>query len=106
VTVSEYGVEVSEYGVDGPRGGRRDGRGAMLDSDRAPDRRRAAARLRQARCRARRRRGETAYQVAVPDAVVEALLVTGRLTDGESLRRPLVEAALAGVLAEWANRWL
>jgi hypothetical protein len=38
------------------------------------------------------------------DQVVEALLRSGRLTEAAAL--PLVERALAAMVAEWAGRWL
>jgi hypothetical protein len=65
-----------------------------------------AATLRKRAERARRKAGEVAYRVTLPEyAVVNALLVSGRLSEAEALRRALVERELAAVLAEWAARW-
>jgi hypothetical protein len=69
-------------------------------------RHREAARLRQRRCRARQRAGVVPYVVEVPQAtVVEALIASGRLSEGEALHRVSVEHALAAVLIDWAARW-
>jgi len=40
------------------------------------------------------------------DQVVEALLRSGRLTETAALRLPLVERALAAMVAEWSARWI
>jgi hypothetical protein len=37
--------------------------------------------------------------------IVEALIASSRLTEGEALDRRRVEAALAEVLVEWAGKW-
>jgi hypothetical protein len=64
------------------------------------------AAARQARSRARRKRGETVYRVIVCEhAVAEALIESGRLSPDEALRRDLVERALGSVLGDWATRW-
>lgn len=64
------------------------------------------ATLRKRAERARRKAGEVAYRVTVPEyAVLNALLASGRLSECEALRRRSVERELAAVLAEWAARW-
>jgi hypothetical protein len=64
------------------------------------------ATLRKRAERARRKAGEAAYRIIVPEYdVVAALLASGRLTEAEALRRALVERELAAVLTEWAARW-
>jgi hypothetical protein len=69
--------------------------------------RRSLNAARQQRYRIRRRRGETALKVAVPgNAVIEALILSGRLTETEALSRGLVEQKLATVVTDWAARWL
>jgi hypothetical protein len=67
---------------------------------------RASARDRKRIERARREAGEDPYRLSLrtPD-VIEALLASGVLSEGEALRRQCVEAALAAVLHEWAGRW-
>jgi hypothetical protein len=61
---------------------------------------------RQRQCRARRRKGEVLYRLALPhDAMVKALIANERLTEGEALRRRLVEQALTTVLVDWSRRW-
>ena len=62
---------------------------------------------RQRRRRARQKRGLVCVRLEIEhDEVVEALIRSGRLTEDAALRLPLVERALAAVLAEWARRWL
>jgi hypothetical protein len=62
---------------------------------------------RQRRYRQRQQRGSVVYRLDVDrDVVLGGLLESGRLTEGEALRRQLVERALAEVLEEWAARWL
>lgn len=66
----------------------------------------SSARERKRLERARRRAGEDAYRLALRTSdVVEALLASGVLSEGEALRRQSVEAALAEVLHQWAGRW-
>jgi hypothetical protein len=38
--------------------------------------------------------------------MVEALIVSGRLSEDAALRRDQVERELANVLSEWGDRWL
>jgi len=77
----------------------------MLDRP-PPGRSSTPGAVRQRRARAHRRAGEVPYRLWLPQwDIVEALLRSGRLTEAEALRRPLVEQALASVLAEWAARW-
>jgi hypothetical protein len=37
--------------------------------------------------------------------VLEALLQSGRLTEDQALRGPLVEQALSRLIADWSRRW-
>jgi hypothetical protein len=59
------------------------------------------------RQRARERRGEAVLRVTVQEhELVEALIVSGRLTEGAALDRHEVEEAVGKVLQVWAKRWL
>ena len=61
---------------------------------------------RQRRRRARQRHGLVCVRLELEhDAVVEALLRSGRLSE-EAAHDAVVERAMAGVLDEWAKRWL
>jgi hypothetical protein len=40
------------------------------------------------------------------DRLAEALLLAGRLSEAEALRRSLVERELGRLLDDWARRWL
>jgi hypothetical protein len=68
----------------------------------------AAARRaeRQKDYRRRKRDGQTVFRVCVADQVIEALLVSGRLSDDASRDRERVQIELAGVIEQWAARWL
>jgi hypothetical protein len=67
----------------------------------------AAVRRRQARWRARVRNGRAIFKLDLfHDRVVEALIVSRRLTEDAALRRELVERELAAVIEQWAERWL
>ncbi len=61
---------------------------------------------RQARCRLRRRRGETPLQISVRETVVLALLESNRLTEAEALDKAKLQESAAEILEEWAKRWL
>jgi hypothetical protein len=67
---------------------------------------RSPAALRQHKCRARRRRGVAVLHVEADEfRLIDALLSAGRLSEAESRRRPLVEAAVAQVLKDFIVRW-
>jgi len=73
----------------------------------APPQRREATRRRQAKWRARVRDGRACYRLDVDrDRAIEALIVSGRLSEDGALRRELVERELAAVVEQWAERWL
>jgi hypothetical protein len=62
--------------------------------------------IRSARYRARRHNGHAIFRLELDrDALIMALLVSGRLTEAQALDHARVERELAGVLAEWAARW-
>ena len=66
-----------------------------------------ATRRRQARWRARHREGRAIFRLDLPhDRVVEALIVSGRLSEDAALRRSEVERELAAVALQWVERWL
>jgi hypothetical protein len=68
---------------------------------------RRRARDRQRQCRARRRAGEAQFTIAVPEvALVEALIVSGRVGESESADHALVEKALAAVVRDFVERWV
>ena len=81
---------------------------AMLDRPPRPpkrDRQRANCE-RKRRERERRKAGEDVYRLSLCTSdVVEALIASGALSEGEALRRKSVKAALAAVLHQWATRW-
>ena len=64
------------------------------------------AALRQRAYRQRKRAGEAIFRIRVADWVIEALLVSGRLSDDASRDRERVQCELAGVIEQWAARWL
>jgi hypothetical protein len=69
-------------------------------------RRSKPSRDREARRRARGRRGEAVYYVAVEKfPVISALIETNRLTESQALHRELVAKAIGGVVRDWAARW-
>jgi len=64
-------------------------------------------RERQRRCRARNKAGEKRYVVVARENwVIEAVLLSGRLTEADVADHALVEAALSRVIVEWIARWL
>jgi hypothetical protein len=66
----------------------------------------AAARERQRRSRDRRRRGRVVFYVDADEtAVIETLIVSGRLSGDDALQRPLVERALGAMVSDWITRW-
>jgi len=66
-----------------------------------------ATRRRQARWRARVREGRAIFKLELPhDRVIEALIVSRRLSEDAALRRSEVERELAAVVEQWAERWL
>jgi hypothetical protein len=66
-----------------------------------------ATRRRQARWRARVREGRAIFKLDLAhDRVVEALIVSRRLSEDAALRRELVERELAAVVEQWVERWL
>lgn len=57
--------------------------------------------------RRRQREGCIVLRIEVNEAqIAEALLLAGRLTADAALARSELERAAAGVLSEWAARWL
>jgi hypothetical protein len=73
----------------------------------ADPRRRALEAARQRRRRARVRQGLTPMQIDVhEDAVTSAMILSGRLTPEQTLRRQLVERECAKVLLDWARCWV
>lgn len=66
---------------------------------------RSSAALRQKLYRQRQRSGEAVFRVKVPENVLLALLISGRLTAEDALIRANVEAELASVLSDWARQW-
>lgn len=60
----------------------------------------------QRRYRQRRATGLQVYKIpVVPDAVITALLETGRISPIDALDRAKVEFAVAQVVADFAKRW-
>jgi hypothetical protein len=56
--------------------------------------------------RRRQRAGQCVYRVVAPEiAIIEAILITGLLTDREALDRRQVERVLGEVLTQWAHGW-
>ena len=64
------------------------------------------ARQRQRRHRERLRSGRIPLALDVDARVIEALLVTGAITEPESLSRHAVETALGEMVDEWSRRAL
>jgi hypothetical protein len=65
-----------------------------------------ARRERSRRARARTRAGLVVFALeANEDAVVAALIESGKLSEAEALDRRKVNAALARMLGEWAAHW-
>jgi hypothetical protein len=72
----------------------------------APPRRKTPDAIRSARYRARRHNGRAVFHVeADRNKLVTALIVSDRLSERAALDHARVEAALAGILIEWASRW-
>ena len=82
-------------------------RAAPSDAAKA-ERRRAADCQRQRRARARRRHGGAVLKVDVQNfyRLVEAMIISGRLSDAEGLRREVVEREAGQLLDNWARRCL
>jgi hypothetical protein len=73
----------------------------------SPDARALNDRERQRRCRARNKAGQKRYViVARENWVIEAMLLSGRMTEADVADHALVEAALSRVVIEWLVRWL
>jgi hypothetical protein len=64
------------------------------------------AAARQRAYRARVRKGEALLRVRVGHPVIEALIVSTRLSEAEALDRRKVASAVADVVEEWAQHWL
>jgi hypothetical protein len=59
------------------------------------------------RCRARRKAGEVQYRIAVPEvALVEALIVSGRVGEAESADHARIERAVEAVIRDFINQVL
>jgi hypothetical protein len=68
---------------------------------------RHAAALRKRRQRLRAKNGRRILRVEIDyHPIIEALLVSTRLTETEALDQHKIEAAAAELLAEWAGHWL
>jgi hypothetical protein len=61
---------------------------------------------RQQRYRRRKRAGLLPCRVEIGADVVEALVLSGRLSEAEAADRYKIEAALKEVVADFASRWL
>ena len=73
----------------------------------SPDGRALTDRERQRKCRARSKAGEKRYVIVAREHwVIEAMLLSGRMTEADILDHALVEMALSRVLVEWMARWL
>jgi len=73
----------------------------------APPERKAQTRRRQARWRARVRDGRACYRLDLDrDRVIEALIVSHRLSESRALHRGEIERELTAVIEQWAARWL
>lgn len=66
--------------------------------------RRAADRERQRRCRAERRAGLAAYRVVANGEVINLLIRTGWLRDGDATKPQCVAAAISRLLADAAQK--
>ena len=66
----------------------------------------SSARERTRRSRQRKRRGVISVRLDVPEVeIIEALIVSERLSESDTRDRRLVERELSIVLADWAKRW-
>jgi hypothetical protein len=64
------------------------------------------AALRARRTRWRRRNGLVPYQIDADEhALAEALILSGRLTEGEALQPELVGRELSALVADFISRW-
>jgi hypothetical protein len=73
----------------------------MLDRSTSPNA------VRSRRKRARRRLGERVYRIPTCEAdVIEALIRSRRLSEAETRRADLIDAALGEVVGDWAKRWM
>jgi hypothetical protein len=62
---------------------------------------------RQRRARARRKCGEVVLRVLVHEHdLAQALLASGRLTEGQTLDPARVEQELSRLISDWSRRWL
>jgi hypothetical protein len=67
----------------------------------------SAGTIRKRRLRSRARRGLVVLRVEIDhDRLVEAQLISGRLSERDALDRRRVEADVAEIVNEWAARWL
>jgi len=72
----------------------------------APPERKAQTRARKARHRQRVRNGSAVFQLeANRDAVLLALIESGKLSDQDALDRRRVNAVLSKMLQAWADHW-
>jgi len=72
----------------------------------APLEKREATRARQARHRARRREGIAVFPLeANRNAVLAALIESGKLSEQDALDRRCVNAVLSKMLETWAEHW-
>jgi hypothetical protein len=76
----------------------------MLQRTPRPDRRRAADRARQRRCRELRRQGRAAYSVVADADVLDMLVKLGWLRDGDATDPRRVGRAISALLADAANK--
>jgi hypothetical protein len=71
-----------------------------------PAARRQGAAQRQARSRARRRRGRILLKVEVDEhELIGTLMLAGKLDEVDGLERARVEQALGHLVADWIERW-
>jgi len=68
--------------------------------------RRAADAHRQAQWRRRQRDGVHVYRIEVGHDAIEALIVSGCMSEAEALDQRAVARELADVIEQWAQRWL
>lgn len=61
---------------------------------------------RQRRHRQRLKAGRIPLAIEVDERVIEALLITGAISEAESLRRSAIEAALSEMVDDWTRRAL
>ncbi len=72
----------------------------------AQAKRRRAAAARQRRVRQRRKAGLACFEIEVSEhEIAEALILSGRLTEAEALRRTLIERELGVLVEDFIERW-